>query len=53
MNNKIDIKMVGNEIVVTDGKTEFFRRQKTKQTLSIAHDIYMYYKYKDSGRVVV
>ena len=28
------------DIVVTDGKNEYFRKQKTKQTISIENDFY-------------
>lgn len=36
----MDIKTDGNDIVVTDGKTEYFRKSKTEQTVAIANDIY-------------
>ena len=34
-NPNVDIKTDGNDIVVTDGKTEYFRKLKTKQTVAI------------------
>lgn len=49
MNKNTDIKRDGEDIVViADGK-EVFRKPKTTQTLAIAHDIYMGYKY-EGGR---
>lgn len=44
-NPNVDIKTDGNDVVVTDGNTEYFRRQKTKQTIAIANDIYFAEKY--------
>lgn len=41
----VDIKTDGNDVVVTDGKTEYFRKHKTKQTVAIANDIYFAEKY--------
>ena len=34
-NPNVDIKTDRNDIVVTDGKTEYFRKLKTKQTVAI------------------
>ena len=51
--NKADIRRdsISNEIVVYDenGK-ECFRRPYSKQTLSIAHDIYMSHKYEPRSK---
>lgn len=44
-NPNIDIKTDGNDVVVTDGKTEYFRKAKTEQTVAIANDIYFAEKY--------
>ncbi len=41
----MDIKIDGNDVVVTDGKTEYFRKLKTKQTIAIANAIYFAEKY--------
>lgn len=46
-NPNVDIKTDGNDIIVTDGKTEYFRKPKTNQTVAIAHDIYFAEKYMD------
>lgn len=51
MNKNIDIKIDGNDVIVTDGKQEYFRMPKTEQTVSIANSIYMYHKYSDEKRV--
>ncbi len=40
-----EIKRDGNDVVVVSDKKEVFRRTKTKQTVAIANDIYMFYKY--------
>lgn len=47
INKKADIFQDGNDIVVTDGKKEVFRKPRSKQTISIAHSIYMAERYKD------
>jgi hypothetical protein len=47
INKKADIFTDNGDVVVTDGKREVFRMPKNKQTVSIAHDIYMAVKYKD------
>lgn len=44
-NPNVDIKTDGKDIVVTDGKTEYFRKPKTKQTVVIANSIYFAEKY--------
>ena len=46
-NPNVDIKTNGNDIVVTDGKTEYFRKTKTVQTVAIANDIYFAEKYME------
>lgn len=43
-----DIKRDGNDVVVINNNREVFRRKKTKQTIAIANDIYMAYKYEKS-----
>ena len=48
MKNKADIirDHKTNEVVVIDKKgKEVFRQPYSQQTVSIAHDIYMYHKY--------
>ena len=47
INKKADIFTDNGDVVVTDGKREVFRMPKNKQTVSIAHDIYMAEKYKN------
>lgn len=47
INKKADIFPDGNDIVVTDGKKEVFRKPRSKQTISIAHCIYMAERYQD------
>lgn len=46
-NLNVDIKTDGNDIVVTDGKKEYFRKPKTQQTIAIANDIYFAEKYME------
>lgn len=46
-NSNVDIKTDGNDIVVTDVKTEDFRKPKSKQTVAIANDIYFAEKYME------
>ena len=46
-NPNVDIKTDGNDIVVTDGKTEYFRKLKTEQTIYIANCIYFAEKYME------
>lgn len=43
----VDIKTDGNDVVVTDGKTEYFRKTKSDQTVAIANDIYFAVKYRE------
>lgn len=45
MKKDIEIKTDGEDVIVTDGKIEYFRKPKTKQTISIANDIYFAVKY--------
>lgn len=47
MSKTVDIKRDGKDIVVVVNGKEVFRKPKTKQTLAIAHDIYMGYKYEN------
>lgn len=47
MNKTTDIKTDGTDVVVVSDGKEVLRKRKTEQTVAIAHDIYMYYKYKD------
>lgn len=49
MNKTVDIKRDGKDVVVIVNGKEVFRKHKTKQTVAIAHDIYMRYKY-ENGR---
>lgn len=50
-NKKVEIKtrIVNGKIdvVVTDGKTEFYRDEKNEQTIAIANSIYFAAKYED------
>lgn len=46
-NSNVNIKTDGNDVVVTDGKREYFRKPKTEQTISIANDIYFAEKYRE------
>ena len=46
-NPNVDIKTDGNDVFVTDGKTVFFRKPKTEQTVAIANDIYFAEKYME------
>lgn len=46
-NPNVDIKTDGKDVIVTDGKTEYFRKPKTKQTVAIANDIYFAEKYME------
>lgn len=46
-NSKVEIKTDGNDVVVIDGKTEYFRKLKTEQTVAIANDIYFAEKYME------
>ena len=46
-NKKVDIKNDNGFVVVTDGKTEFYRAIKTSKTISIANAIYFAKKYED------
>ena len=46
-NSSVDIKTDGNDIVVTDGKIEYFRKPKTQQAVAIANDIYFAKKYME------
>jgi hypothetical protein len=47
INKKADIFTDNGDVVVIDGNKEVFRRPKNKQTISIAHDIYMAVRYKN------
>ena len=49
MNKTVNIKRDGEDIVVIANGKEVFRKLKTTQTVAIAHDIYMAYKY-ENGR---
>lgn len=49
MNKTVDIKRDGKDVVVVANGKEVFRKTKTTQTVVIAHDIYMGYKY-ENGR---
>lgn len=44
-----EIKKIGKDVVVIHDKNEVFRKPRNKQTLSIANDIYFYYKYKNGS----
>ena len=46
-NLNVDIKIDGNDVVVADGKTEYFRKLKSRQTVAIANDIYFAEKYME------
>lgn len=46
-NPNVDIKICGNDVVVADGKTEYFRKLKSRQTVAIANDIYFAEKYME------
>ncbi len=46
-NPNVDIRTDGNDIIVTDGKTEYFRKPKMNQTVAIANDIYFAEKYTE------
>lgn len=46
MNKTADIKRDGKDLVVVVNGKEVFRKPKTRQTVVIAHDIYMGYKYE-------
>ncbi len=48
-NKKVDIKNDNGYVVVTDGKTEFYRAEKTRQTVAIANSIYFAEKYEDKN----
>lgn len=47
VNKKADIFTDNGDIVVTNGKKEVFRKPKNKQTISIAHSIYMAVRYEN------
>ena len=47
-NPNVDIKTDGNDVIVTDEKIEYFRKPKTKQTITIANDIYFAEKYMEA-----
>ena len=49
MNKTVDIIQDGKDVVVVANGKEVFRNPKTTQTVAIAHDIYMSYKY-ENGR---
>jgi hypothetical protein len=46
-NKKVDIKNDNGDVVVTDGKTEYYRANKSTQTISIANSIYWSVKYEE------
>lgn len=46
-NPNVDIKVEGNDVIVADGKKEYFRKSKTKQTVVIANAIYFAEKYME------
>ena len=47
INKNVDIKNDNGDVVVTDGKKEFYRAFKTRQTVSIANSIYWGVKYEE------
>lgn len=47
-NPNVDIKTDGNDVVVTDGNTEYLRKTKSDQTVDIANDIYFAEKYMEA-----
>lgn len=50
MENKADILIdheTNDVIVLNNYGKEVFRKPKSEQTIAIAHDIYMNYKYKE------
>lgn len=49
MNKTVDIKRDGKDVVVIANGKEVFRKPEATQTVAIAHDIYMSYKY-ENGR---
>ena len=49
MNKTVDIIRDGKDIVVIANGKEVFRKAKITQTVAIAHDIYIGYKY-ENGR---
>ena len=46
MRKNVDIKRDGGDVVVIVNGKEVFRRNRTTQTLALAHSIYMSYKYE-------
>lgn len=48
-NKRVGIKNDNGYVVVTDGKTEFYRAIKSKQTIAIANSIYFAEKYNNRG----
>ncbi len=46
-NPNVDIKTDGDDVIVADGKAEYFRKPKTKQTIAIANAIYFSEKYAE------
>lgn len=46
-NPNVDIKVERNDVIMTDGKKEYFRKPKTKQTVVIANAIYFAEKYME------
>lgn len=46
-NKKVDIKLDNGDVLVTDGKTEFYRAKKTEQNINIANSIYFTEKYQE------
>ena len=47
INKNADIFCSNGFVIVTDGKKEIFRAEKNKQTITLAHAIYMGTKYGD------
>lgn len=46
---EVEIFVKDGNVCVSVGKETVFSKPKTEQTVSIAHDIYMYHKYKDDA----
>ncbi len=48
-NPNVDIKTDGNDVVMTNGKTEYFRKTKSDQTVAIANDAIECSSYEEDG----
>ena len=48
-----EIKKSANDVIVINNGKEVFRKKKTKQTVVIANDIYMAYKYGNGKTVII